>query len=229
MQVHDNLVARITSKAWKPGQMIPSEHDLASDLGVSTGTVRKALALMREGQLVERRQGVGTFVVDQEIDGPTIRFSNFCDTEGVCHNGVIEQRDISVDLCSEDEQAILHLSPSEKCIRISQMRTLNDEKFMSELVSWPLSQIEGVDLGGNNLPQRIVILAQRFGFVLDRAVEDVAIRPASDLAAEHLGVQQGEPMFYVDKVIISSNGAPVEWRRAFCRQSGSWRYRVEMR
>jgi alpha-galactosidase/6-phospho-beta-glucosidase family protein len=41
------------------------EGDLARELGVSPGTVRKALDKMEADRLVVRRQGRGTFVVDQ--------------------------------------------------------------------------------------------------------------------------------------------------------------------
>ena len=81
LQVYDNLVERLASSFWKPGHMLPSEQDIAIELGVSAGTVRKALSLMQEAQLIERRQGRGTFVIDQEFNVLPIRFSNFYDSE----------------------------------------------------------------------------------------------------------------------------------------------------
>src|SRR5258707_622402 len=43
MQVRDLVLERITSGTWKPGAMLPAEVDLARELGISSGTVRKAL------------------------------------------------------------------------------------------------------------------------------------------------------------------------------------------
>ncbi|MFE6053789.1 FadR/GntR family transcriptional regulator [Kitasatospora sp. NPDC056446] len=46
------------------GDQLPSENDLADQLGVANGTVREALALLREADLIETRRGRngGSFV-----------------------------------------------------------------------------------------------------------------------------------------------------------------------
>src|SRR5690349_17268159 len=61
-QVKERLVGRIMTGDWAPGQMVPSEPEIAAELGVSPGTVRKALEEMASENLVSRRQGLGTFV-----------------------------------------------------------------------------------------------------------------------------------------------------------------------
>ena len=68
LQVRDALVQRISSGAWKPGSAIPNESDLAGEMGVSAGTVRRALQTMEADRLITRRQGRGTFVKDQTSD-----------------------------------------------------------------------------------------------------------------------------------------------------------------
>ncbi len=54
----------LQSKRVKPGSMLPSERDLASQLGVCHLTVRKGLALLVDQGLIERRIGHGTFAAD---------------------------------------------------------------------------------------------------------------------------------------------------------------------
>ena len=44
-QVRDTLIRRLVDGVWQPGQPLPSEIQLAAELGVSQGTVRKALEL----------------------------------------------------------------------------------------------------------------------------------------------------------------------------------------
>ena len=48
----------------KPGTPLPSEKNLADELGVSRNTVRRAYELLVTEGLVVRRQGVGAFVAD---------------------------------------------------------------------------------------------------------------------------------------------------------------------
>ncbi|MFO0452679.1 MAG: GntR family transcriptional regulator [Pseudomonadota bacterium] len=56
-QVYDSLVRQIAEGAWRPGEALPSEQALAARLGVSQGTVRKALDTLAVEKLIERRQG----------------------------------------------------------------------------------------------------------------------------------------------------------------------------
>ena len=64
LQLRDALAERIASGEWKSGDIIPNEVDLARELGVSQGTVRRSLDLLESEHVVTRRQGRGTFVND---------------------------------------------------------------------------------------------------------------------------------------------------------------------
>ena len=52
----------ILAKRYGPGTALPSEDALARQFGVSRVTLRAAMASLEQSELVERRQGVGTFV-----------------------------------------------------------------------------------------------------------------------------------------------------------------------
>ena len=77
-QVRELLLAKIASGAWRPAQALPSEQALAGELGVSQGTVRKALDALAAESVVERRQGKGTFVAQHTIESAQFRFFRLC-------------------------------------------------------------------------------------------------------------------------------------------------------
>jgi DNA-binding FadR family transcriptional regulator len=52
----------ITGNAYGPGQKLPTERQLAMKFGSSRTTVRKALAMLEQQKLVDRREGSGTYV-----------------------------------------------------------------------------------------------------------------------------------------------------------------------
>ncbi len=61
-QVESFLLSRIESAAWKVGERIPSERELAVELDVSRTTVRNAVLALTSLGLFERSVGQGTFV-----------------------------------------------------------------------------------------------------------------------------------------------------------------------
>jgi len=60
--VYKRVVSMIKSGAWKPGEQLPPELDLARMMQVSLGTAQRALRMLSDDGVVVRRQGHGTFV-----------------------------------------------------------------------------------------------------------------------------------------------------------------------
>jgi GntR family transcriptional regulator len=61
-QVHSLIRSRIEAGEWGSGGPMPGEADLSRQLGVSVGTVRKALDMLARDRVVVRARGRGTFV-----------------------------------------------------------------------------------------------------------------------------------------------------------------------
>ncbi|WP_409253756.1 GntR family transcriptional regulator [Bacillus sp. SCS-153A] len=62
LQVIDRLKKDIEEGLYKEKEKLPSEFDLAKQLGVSRATLREALRILEEENVIIRRHGVGTFV-----------------------------------------------------------------------------------------------------------------------------------------------------------------------
>ncbi|WP_406106640.1 GntR family transcriptional regulator [Streptomyces sp. NBC_01003] len=60
--IADDMRSQITTGQLKAGERLPSETRLASRYGVSTSTLRNALALLQSEGLIEKTQGKGNFV-----------------------------------------------------------------------------------------------------------------------------------------------------------------------
>jgi GntR family transcriptional repressor for pyruvate dehydrogenase complex len=61
--LYRQLVSLITSGKLEPGEKLPSERDMALELGVSRQSVREAIYRAKAAGLIEVRQGGGTFVI----------------------------------------------------------------------------------------------------------------------------------------------------------------------
>jgi DNA-binding FadR family transcriptional regulator len=74
LQVSERFRAQIESGAWPRGSRIPGENQLATELGVSRGTIREALRALSLTGLLEPRVGDGTYVrATNEISGVLVR------------------------------------------------------------------------------------------------------------------------------------------------------------
>ncbi len=62
MRVADDIAARIASGELKPGARLRAERELAQHYGLSYGTIRRAMEVLRERSLIATIHGRGTFV-----------------------------------------------------------------------------------------------------------------------------------------------------------------------
>lgn len=62
LKVKQHLREGIASGRWRPGERLPSEAELTQAFGVSRMTVNRALRELHQEGMVERVQGVGSFV-----------------------------------------------------------------------------------------------------------------------------------------------------------------------
>lgn len=60
--IQTEVLRRIHTRIWKPGEMIPNEADLARELGCARATVNRALRNLSDEGLLERRRKAGTRV-----------------------------------------------------------------------------------------------------------------------------------------------------------------------
>ena len=61
-QALEQLRQRINDGAWSIGQRLPTEPELAAELGISRNTVREAMRVLAFSGLVEIRQGDGSYL-----------------------------------------------------------------------------------------------------------------------------------------------------------------------
>jgi GntR family transcriptional regulator len=62
LRIHSDLRDRIANGEWPPGSLLPPQHELADQFGVSVMTLRQAIQLLADDGLVQARHGSGTYV-----------------------------------------------------------------------------------------------------------------------------------------------------------------------
>lgn len=72
-QIIKQITTMIHENQLKPGDKLPTERELASQLGIARGTVKKAYELMAAEGIIETTQGRGTFISSRQDVIPTGR------------------------------------------------------------------------------------------------------------------------------------------------------------
>ena len=215
LQVRDVLAQGIAAGRWKPGTVMPNEFDLAREYGVSTGTMRKSLDLMEVEHLITRKQGRGTFVNDQATEQFAMRFSNIRTSDGKRVNGQVELGEVSEGAASELERTRLKLQDKDTVYRVRCVRLYRDRPFMVEEASMPTALFPRLT-EINGFPHAIVALAQKNGILVGKAEERISIHAATPTVAEALGIAPSTPILVLDRVLLTLEGRPIEWRVGKC-------------
>ncbi|MCQ8260881.1 trehalose operon repressor [Streptococcus suis] len=66
-EIYNDLKEKIRTNEYASGSLLPTEQQFQEMYGVSRDTVRKALAILTEGGLIQKVQGRGSMVLEQEI------------------------------------------------------------------------------------------------------------------------------------------------------------------
>jgi len=217
VQVKDLVVRRMVAGEWKPGEALPSEQGLAAEFRVSQGTVRKALDELAQQNLVERRQGKGTFVAAHTPERALFHFFHIVDDRGdraLPDSRVLRHRTARA---SRAEAARLGLAAGDPVIRIERLRLLGGRPAIHERITLPAGLFPGFDPAAMPLPNELYLHYERVhGVTVARAVERLKAVAASAEEARALGLAPGAPLLEIDRLATTLDGRPVEWRLSRC-------------
>jgi len=218
MQIKDLLIAKVGKGEWLPGSIIPSEINLALELGVSQGTVRKAITELVENNVLIRRQGRGTFVSNHDTDRALFHFFHITDNNG--HKVLPDSRVLHCRRkpASRLEAAKLQLSSGTNVIRIERVRNFSAKPTMIETITLPAEPFDDLGREGNyDLPNTLYELYEKqYGITIHSADEHLRAVAASKHDAKLLNLEVGTPLLEIERVALTLDKIPVELRISRC-------------
>jgi GntR family transcriptional regulator len=216
LQVREQLVERIQSGSWAPGQPIPSEFDIAHEFGVSQGTARMAVAALAAEKIVVRRQGLGTFVHEHTPEDEQARFSRLFDARHCRIDAGSSSTRPMRARANRTECRELRLAAGSEVLRLTRVRMRDGTPFVLERISLPAMLFP--DLASREkVPATLYELYQKsYGVHVVKAEERLSAVAADRLAAKALGVATGTPLLRIERVATALVDKPVEWRVSVC-------------
>lgn len=216
-QAYDLLAARIHKGTWRPSQALPSEQALAAELGVSHGTVRKALDALVADKLVERRQGKGTFVIEQTPERALFQFFRISRANGDRVTPASADTATIRRTPTPDEAVALALLANAEVFSVDRVRTVDGAPAIRESLVVSAERFPDLDQHAP-LPNAIYVLYQQaYGVMVSEAREAVQAVAADAVDAQCLGVARGAPLLQIRRLAVDFQGHPLELRYSRCR------------
>jgi GntR family transcriptional regulator len=210
LQVTELLVRDIAAGRLIDGEKLAPERDMAEELGIAVGTLRKALAELQSRGLLERIQGSGNYV--RAVSDPKSLYAMFR-LELVAGGGLPTAEVLTVDRLPKP-LGLPAFGKSAEAHRIRRLRRLNGVPAALEEI-W----LDGsfADVLDREAMSESLYLFYRTALSLwiVRAEDQVGLDQVPDWAPDTFGQRPGSPVPHVLRISHDQNGERAEVSRTW--------------
>jgi GntR family transcriptional regulator len=207
-RIFKQLQDEILAGAYDAEAALPSDKQLEDRFGVSRITIRRALDELARLGLVSRAKGKATGIadrrqpifadVDDELGNMLAAISNL-------RTKVIRFRWLKADAFLADK---LHVPEREKVLGIARLRSRPTGPVMFSSLYLPHWAAEGLTRD-DMADHAIVDLLRERGVVLTSGEQTMRALPCEPELARHLGLEAGDPIFFIRRLIRDAHHRPV--------------------
>ncbi len=214
-QIKSLILQSLEGGEWRPGEVIPSETELAGRFGVSQGTVRKAVDELASENLLLRRQGKGTYVASHNDPRAFFRFLRLEALKGDIGPSTSVPLECWRAKAGLEAARVLGIKLAEPIVIVRRLLEFSGKPVVVDEIYLPGDVFGGLTLEmlKNWQGSLYTLFESEFGVRMVRAEERLRAVAADRSSAELLGVKEGSPLLSVERVSFSYGGRAVEWRR----------------
>jgi GntR family transcriptional regulator len=202
------------------GEQLPPEPELAQQLGVSRSTLREALRALKDKGLIERKQGVGTFVQSP----PTVipgGLETLESLDSLAGRLGLEIRTAQVSFesaCAEtwpDVMERLGLDAEDEVTAVRRVKLAGSRPvaYIEDLV--PAAVIPAGELEAEFRGSVLDTLCDRSKPPPDYARADIRVLTATRELSARLELEEGAPVLLLEELLYSTEGRPIEFSRNY--------------
>lgn len=217
-QIQEQVREAIRLGHLKPGDPVPDEESLASELGISRMTARHALTELAHEGFIRRERGRGSFVekVRSLKVATPFRLMSYSEMFGAnkVTSSVLSR---GIEPAGNGTAKELGLSQGQVVVRIRRVRFVEGEPMSLEICAYPFDRLGA--LAETDLTDRSTykILEEQFGIRPIEAKEVIELSVATSYEAELLKIPAGAPVFVSHRTSYDSDKRPIEYTKAVTR------------
>jgi GntR family transcriptional regulator len=214
-QIKGLIIQGLEAGEWKPGDMIPSEIELAGRYKVSQGTVRKAIDELAAENLLVRRQGKGTFVATHTEPRTEFRFLRLTPNEGEMRYPESTILECKRARAPAEIARALELKSGDSVITVKRVLAFSGVPYVLDELWLPGAVFRG--LTAERLAEThsslYSLFESEFGTKMIRADEKIRAVAAEPAVAAVLRVAPGTPLLAVERLTYTYGDKPAEVRK----------------
>ncbi|HLO93580.1 MAG TPA: GntR family transcriptional regulator [Burkholderiaceae bacterium] len=220
-QIKGLIIQRLQAGAWKAGEAIPSEMELAASFGVSQGTVRKAIDELAADNLLVRRQGKGTFVATHAEQKQQYRFLRLMPDEDQEPGLGRQLLDCRRQRAPAWVARQLQMRAGDAMVEVRRLLHSKGRPVVLDDIWLPGSLFKGLttELLNQHRGPFYGLFESEFGVQMIRAQEKIRAVAADAEVAALLQVEVGAPLLSVERLSFTYGDRPVELRRGLYNTS----------
>ncbi|WP_186577985.1 GntR family transcriptional regulator [Aquibacillus kalidii] len=215
--VIEQIKGKINDGELEPGERLPSETDFAKELRVSRNTLREALRILEEENIIVRRHGVGTFVNKKPVFSGGIE-ELFSITDMIEREGKEPGTELLftgyVDPHSDDIKE-LNLNQDEKVLLVKRVRTSDGQPLVYCIDKIPANLLaKDYKLKEESMLTSLQIDA---GITISYAKADIKTIGYHEEISEILSCEQDTPLMILKQIHFDLYDNPVLYSLNFFR------------
>jgi GntR family transcriptional regulator len=215
-QIKRKILVALEHGVWNPGELIPSEVELANSYHVSSGTIRKALDELVAQHILIRRQGSGTFVATHQEEQSKYRFLHLANNQGKMKESTNKILLCSHQKAPEAVYAAFEMHPDDIFVHIRRLMSFNQQPIVFEDIWLPCPLFEGLNLELllNWTGTLYGLIENHFGIHMIHAKEQISAVMPTEIAREYLQIDKSIPVLDIFRTSYSYGEKPIEVRQA---------------
>ena len=227
--VENHIRTLIDNSALIPGDLIPSEPELAKQLGVSQGTVKKAIDNLVWERRLYRHQGKGTYVSSIDFNNSLFRFTTYGNSAGQdtrIHKETTERR---ITAGTKPVCEKLALPAKASLLYIERVGYVDDKPVMVEYSHWRSELVPGLENEEVHIPDLLyALIVEKYNIPVVRAEETLTAGAADKKTAAILQIDPGTPVLVLSRTTYTTKNRIIEVRTSKGR-ADKFSYKAEIR
>jgi GntR family transcriptional regulator len=210
VQISEMLIREIAAGHLADGARLPPEREMADDLGIAVGTLRKALAEVESKGLLQRIQGSGNYVRRREDVDSVYAFFRLELKRG----GGLPTAEVVSLACLDKPADAPDFGPHPQAHRIRRLRYLGGTLIAVEEI-WLDAAACPVIAADDLLESLYLFYRDRLGLVIAAAEDRIGIAAFPDWTPAAFHLPSGAAAGYIERISYLAGRKPVEFSRTW--------------